>query len=276
MNLEALAESLACPDCQQPCRLVDAGVTCTGCGRSFAMADGILDMRGAAPPPTPAFHRDPVWTASRVHLDRIQSVYYESGGVVSYIHNVYHHQIAAWNRTRDGLCVDLGCGIGTHFKRYTDLDRFVGLDGHRANLERCRTAFPSVPLIHADLARLPFRTGAVPTVLALAVLEHVYYLPTVLDEIMRIMAPAAALFVTIPTEGGLMWNGGRRLLVGRNSWALQLDYARLIRMEHCNDAADITKKLLLNFEVERQTYWPLRFPSIALNLLMNFQLRTRG
>ena len=74
----------------------------------------------------------------------------------------------------------------------------VGVDHDLARLLWARRSGVAHPLVAADVARLPFRDGSFPRVLASEVLEHLADDVAALAELRRLVPPAGLLGVTVP------------------------------------------------------------------------------
>ena len=101
-----------------------------------------------------------------------------------------------------GPVADLGCGPGSYLG---DLGgRAVGLDGARAMLDLARDANPVVPLLQADLARLPLAPGRLAGAWARASYLHVPRrdLPAALAQLHRALAPGAPVELTLRVGDG--------------------------------------------------------------------------
>ena len=82
-----------------------------------------------------------------------------------------------------GVCLEVGCGTGVHAEQVRELGWTpVGVDLSRGML---RHAEGRLPVVRADAARLPVRTGAVPAALAVMVHTDMPEYPSVLREVSR-------------------------------------------------------------------------------------------
>lgn len=102
-------------------------------------------------------------------------------------------------------------------------------------------------------------------------LEHLAPLEDFLDGIAGALAPSGVLVGGIPTEGGLAWGFGRYLTSRR--WLKKhtsIDPDKIICWEHPNFAHDILAALEARFECKQLSFWPLRAPTIDLNLIVRF------
>ena len=112
----------------------------------------------------------------------------------------------------DGMrLLDLGCGAGRHLHAAYYFKRCdaIGVDIKRADVERTREGFGSIPdlepnshrwfgLAAADATRLPFPNASLDRVICSEVLEHVPDFVTVLNECARTIKPGGKLGVSVP------------------------------------------------------------------------------
>jgi SAM-dependent methyltransferase len=123
--------------------------------------------------------------------------------------------IAALPR-RDGLVLDAGCGAGRDLEMLlVDGVRPVGVDLSTGLLrEAARRTL--VPLVHADLRRLPFSDASFDGIWSCASLLHltVPEAARALEEFHRVLRPQGVLFVSVRHGSGEGWrpdgHGGRR------------------------------------------------------------------
>jgi len=137
--------------------------------------------------------------------------------------------------------------------------------------------FPDVTTLVADCQqRLPFEDGFFDRVLAIHVLEHLPDLPAALDEVARLLAPEGQFVAVIPCEGGAAYSLARRLTAKRLfEREFGRDYDWFIRFEHINLPWEIEGELEKRFEVVETRYFPLRIPSVRLNLIIGLTMRPR-
>lgn len=118
---------------------------------------------------------------------------------------------------------------------------------------------------------LPFPEGAFDLVIAFYSLEHLYPLEDHLAELRRTLCSGGLLVGAIPCEGGLAWGCGRFLTTRR--WFKRhttIDPDKIICWEHPNFADRILTMLDRTLIHRHLQYWPLRIPSLDLNLVVRF------
>jgi SAM-dependent methyltransferase len=86
-----------------------------------------------------------------------------------------------------GVCLEVGCGTGTHAEQVRDLGWTpVGIDLSAGMLRRAEGRLPAA---RADATRLPIRDGSVPAVIAMMVHTDMPDYPAVLREVARVLRP---------------------------------------------------------------------------------------
>ncbi|MBO6719065.1 MAG: class I SAM-dependent methyltransferase [Rhizobiaceae bacterium] len=115
------------------------------------------------------------------------------------------HQLIADKARGSKRVLEIGIGGGEHLVfRHSDTgtERYVGLDLSPVYAEICERKF-GVKVVVADAGRMPFEDAAFDCVIAVAILEHVENLATVLAEIERVLEPGGRFLAAIPTNGSL-------------------------------------------------------------------------
>jgi SAM-dependent methyltransferase len=87
--------------------------------------------------------------------------------------------------TGGGVCLDIGCGTGTHAEQVRELGWTpIGVDLSAGML---RHAAGRLPIARSDAQRLPFGDGSVPAVIAVMVHTDMPEYPLVLREVARVL-----------------------------------------------------------------------------------------
>jgi SAM-dependent methyltransferase len=86
-----------------------------------------------------------------------------------------------------GVCLEIGCGTGVHARQVRELGWTpVGVDLSSGMLRHATTR---LPVVRADVERLPVRDGCVPAVIAVMVHTDLPDYPAVLREAARVLRP---------------------------------------------------------------------------------------
>ncbi|MFE9959551.1 class I SAM-dependent methyltransferase [Micromonospora sp. NPDC005299] len=118
----------------------------------------------------------------------------------------YRELAEEFHRRLDGPLLDLGCGPGRDLTFWADRGATpVGLDLSAGMLREARRRV-AVPLVQADLLRLPFRAGAFGGAWCSAALLHLpkAAAPAALAGVRRVLRPGAPLLRDV-TDLGQRW-----------------------------------------------------------------------
>jgi SAM-dependent methyltransferase len=180
----------------------------------------------------------------------------------------FNHNFPLRSVSPHARTLEIGIGAGTH-ARIEQSANYFGVDRDiRLNRQRFKVAAADVD------AGLPFKNSIFDRVLAIHVLEHLANLPHALEEIARVMKPAAVLSVVIPCEGGLLYALGRNFSSRRifeRKFGRHFDW--IMNYDHVNDAQEVLSELGKRFHQEQIAYFPAQVPSVHLNLFIGIQLR---
>ncbi len=202
--LDTILPFMRCPGCARaPLRRRGDGAGCPGCGKTFPMRDGILDMLGedAVGVITP-FQRV-------MQTGLVVSIYENSWRPAGYFlasSRPFREEVKTILRLAEraggGRVLDLACGTGVFTRplarRWPGV--VVGFDLSLPMLRRARRrldreGLANVVLIRGTVFRLPFIAGAFPYVNCCGAL-HLFDNPDeALDEIRRVSVPGARLSV---------------------------------------------------------------------------------
>lgn len=200
-------------------------------------------------------------------------IYSESFGAVAWFNHTYPKRT-----TRPGLrTLEIGAGLGEHldFEPGEDQQEYVALELRDEMARAIRERHPYVTTVTGDVEKeLPFDDARFDRVIAIHVLEHLPNLPAALDEVRRVLRPGGAFAVVIPCEGGVGYALGRRITSQRIfEKRYDTDYGWYIKTEHFNTPAEIVAELDTRFEPEHRDFFPLKVPSVHLNLCIGLTYR---
>jgi SAM-dependent methyltransferase len=115
---------------------------------------------------------------------------------------------------RDLRLVDCGCGTGHNLALLTPYGRAFGFDYTFGGV--ARAAASGHPVAHADITRIPLRTGSVDIATAFDVLQCVPDDATAVREMARILRPGGAVVLTVAAfdflrgDHAIYWSECRR------------------------------------------------------------------
>jgi SAM-dependent methyltransferase len=274
-------EILKCPDCSGDIGHDQDKLVCSVCLREFHLSEeGIIQMMPLAEKIKPEMYDDPNYVRWQQHSSEALEEYFESGNVLfKKIHDSAHSLVAQWSRAQSDAAwsIDVGCGTGYHYPYYDNLEKVIGIDFNLDSLRKIKKRHADAILIHADCCNVPLKDGLAGNIFSIYILEHIYYLENVLLEIQRLLSAGGKFFVGLPCEGGLAWNLGRKLTSERTlSRRYNIDYRKVIAIEHCNTVFKVVERLKEYFEIEKRQLFPLRFvPFFSFNLTVAMRLSKR-
>lgn len=279
-----LSGVLQCPKCKD-CSLhaSEEGIFCQKCSSLFKTdASGVIDFVFHRDYPlSPEYYSEEFRRGSSLMYENYE--YYENGNrLFNAIHFSGHKTLHAWAKQYlDSLpnshCVeaDFGCGGGAHADYYLT-PHPLALDILPTSLQALKKRFPGAVALASDQMALPLQDESIDIAYSVYNLEHIFHLRLSLQSLYRVMKPEGRLFVSIPCEGGWAWNLGRQFTSARHFKKLGVDYAKLIRLEHCNTAKEIVRSLAYYFDTVRTDFFPLKaLPTFNANLTYSLELKKK-
>lgn len=190
----------------------------------------------------------------------------------------FNHNYPAKHAKPGGRVLEIGAGLGEHIY-YEDLSgvEYYALEILPNMAAAIKERFPNVTVIVGDCQQtLAFPDGYFDRVVAVHVLEHLPDLPSALNEIRRVLKPGGQFCAVIPCEGGAAYELARRISARRIfEKRYKQSYDWLIKTEHINTAVEILEELNFCFEIAKKSFFPLRVPSIFLNLVIGLLMHPR-
>ncbi len=110
----------------------------------------------------------------------------------------------------------------------------------------------------------------VDVILSFYSLEHLYPLEKYLNSMLNLLKPNGLIVGAIPTEGGLGWGIGRYLTSRRWLEKNGISMEKIMCWEHPNFAETVLLSLESLADRKMLGFWPLKLPSIDLNLVIKF------
>ena len=178
--------------------------------------------------------------------------------------------------------LEIGAGLGEHlaYEKLTPKQRanYTAIELRPSMADELSRRHPDVQVRVGDCQeRLEFPDDTFDRILAVHVLEHLPNLPAAVRELYRVCNKQRGCFqVVIPAEGGLAYSFARRISAQRFfERRYKMPYRWFIEREHVNVPAEIMEVLGEYFTTRHRSFFPLRVPSINLNLVIGLTLEPR-
>jgi len=257
-----------CIDCMGALVFSSAGTACQSCERLYEANEyGVWDFRptasGALPQQPEIFDEAEYHRWIKIFQEE------ESKSWVIYKNRLFRYFAQAGHRllgkqirkdTSDQTRIlEIGAGTGALLE-FLPPEKFVAVDMSMESLNVLKSRWPDVTCVCASASALPFTSESFGQVVSLHTLEHLYFLAESMQEMRRVMHPDAIMYYGIPTEGGLAFLMGRKLVTGphlRKKYDLDVTY--VMDREHINDAPRVLKFLKMHFEGLTKRFWPIPF-----------------
>jgi phosphatidylethanolamine/phosphatidyl-N-methylethanolamine N-methyltransferase len=180
------------------------------------------------------------------------------------------------NRIHFDRVLEIGAGTGEHIQfvrhRFND---YIMTDLDSKPLEIAKTKLTGIhdgklgfEVQPGD--RLTYSDNSFDRVVASHVLEHIYQPHLALKEWYRVLRHGGVLSILIPTDPGIAWRLGRNLGPRKNAMAKGIAYDYVMAREHVNACNNLIAILRHYFSESKESWWPLRIPSIDINLFFSF------
>ncbi len=213
MNTVTVPPELVCPGCLADLEAMDdakpiPGLACNRCDRVYEANAGFVDFIGEFDDPGaqglgPRLMHSPALARVYEHLWRPFFIAVASGARPDYAREL-ETILAALEPAAGGIVADLACGPGFTGRRLAASGRFARVYGVDWSLPMLRQALaaraPDMPLLRADVTRLPFARESLAGLHAGAAL-HVWPDPTsAIAEAARVLRPGGVLVASTFTH----------------------------------------------------------------------------
>lgn len=95
--------------------------------------------------------------------------------------------------------IDVGCGVGSNLRLLQSMrSKLVGIDSEMYSLLHTKKSLSAVPLVNADVMKLPIKTDCVDLILASDILEHLDEDTIGIREIYRTLKREGKVIFTVP------------------------------------------------------------------------------
>jgi SAM-dependent methyltransferase len=276
-RVDSIRSLLQCSACQSPLEHADDDLRCANCGATFPVVRRIVDLRGSSAPQLqrPFYSIEPYrrFAAAQALL---HEQHYRPGGFSNFIEDKIKDSLRSLREDVGAPVVEIGCGRTPMVDWAANRSDYIGVDQSIELLDSASADHPSSHFVCAALNSFPFASNSIQTIVANAVLEHVFDLEVVVGQLARCLAPNGRLYVVVPTEGGLAVDVARLYTSRRNGKLLGMTAAECRdaqRRDHCNTAYAVENALRKYFTFEREKLWPLSIGGTHLNLSKAWRLR---
>ncbi len=175
-----------------------------------------------------------------------------------------------------GRVLEVGAGTGEHLKfvRHTFGEYILSdLDPRTLDIAKHKLAHISNGNVTFDVqsgSELAYPDNTFDRVVAIHVLEHIYQPHLALKEWRRVLKHGGLMSIVIPTDPGIAWRLGRLFGPRDNAIARGMDYDYVMAREHVNSCNNLIAFLRHYFPGSKEAWWPLRIPSMDVNLFFAF------
>ena len=249
MRLEDLVPLLRCLDCGRELRLETTRLSCRGCGRSYAVVEGVPVMAG---PGT----EEEVWGES--YFRALAGSKGDSESANGYFNR------RSFKNVRDGILelvgrpvglpiLDIGCGTGHFSQSLAEENRLVGVD---ISLEMALLAKEKgLATVRASAKKLPFAEGSFSLIMSNNLIQSFRHAESFIREAARVLRPGGRLILTAANGQNLTMAIFRRLEQKKYAhlWSYSADGLRRLLVD-----AELRLRSILFFD-----FWTARVRSLS-------------
>lgn len=218
-------EKIRCPTCESGLRsAATGGLTCSGCGRTYRVNDGVIDMLGTLNGDNRIaadFYDGPLWPRFRF-WERM--FYSRNGGERRAREQIFRHL----PHLSGSDLLEVAIGDGSNLTLVPEDCRVYGVDISRVQLAGCRKRFPGrdLRLLLAEAESLPFRSDSFDNLVSIGAFNYFRDRISALTEMARVTRPGG--LVVVADEQPNLLNG----MIGRRIGLPQVDRWILSRFMH--------------------------------------------
>lgn len=165
--------------------------------------------------------------------------------------------------------VEVGAGSGIHldYVRHR-FDEYVMTDLNPPMLDRIESTGRGGRVVASreDASALSFPDASFDRLIAAHVLEHLVNPHEVLREWARVLKPGGVMTLILPCDPGLGWRLGRAVGSRGKFIRAGIEYDYWMAREHVNPINNLVPFIRYYFEDISEQWFPLRVPSMDLNL----------
>jgi ubiquinone/menaquinone biosynthesis C-methylase UbiE len=174
--------------------------------------------------------------------------------------------------------LEIGAGTGSHYKHvHHSFKKYIMTDVNEnmLNIARKKNRSKKCYFEKQNGRKLNFRDNSFDRLVAVHVLEHITEPHLVLAEWHRVVKDNGTISVLIPTDPGLLWRLGKHLGPRRKTISKGIAYDYVMAREHVNSCSNLVSILNHLFTAQDESWWPLKIPSVDLNLYYSFHTKVR-
>lgn len=223
-------------------------------------------------------NEDEAWIEWREKFSELYDESNYSSPLQSHLMRASHKLVEKRFDARDHFTkvIEIGAGTGEHltFVRHR-FDEYILTDCDSQTIEVAERKLAASCSRHVTFSvqtgsELSYPDNTFDRLVATHVLEHIYQPHLALKEWRRVLKNGGVISILIPTDPGVAWRLGRQFGPRRNAIKRGINYDYVMAREHVNSANNLIALLRHYFPTSTENWWPLRTPSIDLNLFFAF------
>ena len=179
--------------------------------------------------------------------------------------------------TRPKNILEIGAGSAPHIDYLKeDYDEYKILEISEYSKEFIKDEYNIIVDLY-DGRNLPYKNNTFDRIIISHCLEHILDPEKYLDELMSKLKIGGFLSVSLPTDPGVMWRFGRKIvkrLVNTKTYKLDSDeYEYLNSIEHVNSIFNLISIIRYKYRASiKEEFYPFRLPIPDINLFYNVHI----